>query len=85
MDRFTDGSHGSTSTGGTNLTLTVSPTSDSAYRIGAASTNNLVGAADALTIKLVDQYQNVDTNFTGSKTLKFTGLSAGPDQGFRPP
>ncbi|MGD0020625.1 MAG: hypothetical protein ABSD62_15400, partial [Candidatus Limnocylindrales bacterium] len=73
----TDGTLTSAGTGGT--TLTVSPTAgaDSAYRITAASGTPTAGASDALTIKLVDQYQNV-SSYSGDKTLTFSGLGNAP-------
>ena len=37
-----------------------------------------VGAGDALSLNLVDAYQN-PSSFTGNKTIIFGGLSAGPD------
>jgi hypothetical protein len=55
---------------------TVSPLAASAYRITAASGTPTAGVADALTIRLVDQYTNVVTSFTGNKTLTFSGITA---------
>src|SRR5208282_4268740 len=63
-------------TGGAPVSLTVSVGNASAYRLSAASTNIAAGASDALTLKLVDQYQNVITTFSGDKNLTFSGLSA---------
>src|SRR5262249_36144958 len=51
----------------------------SAYRITAATTAPTAGASDALTITLVDSYQNVETGFSGAKILSFTGLGTSPN------
>src|SRR5439155_1539878 len=60
------------------VSLTVAPAAPSAYRITAASATPTAGASDALTIKLVDQYQNVVTSFNGDKNLTFSGLANAP-------
>src|SRR5437870_5204298 len=70
----TDGSSSTTTTGGASVSLTVSAAADSGYRITAASATPTAGASDALTIKLVDQYQNV-SSFSGDKGLSFSGLN----------
>jgi len=49
-----------------------------AYQLTAASTIPIVGSNDVLTIKLVDQYQNVVTSFSGDKVLTYSGLSTAP-------
>src|SRR5207249_4135071 len=51
----------------------------SAYRITAATTSPVAGASDGLTIRLVDQFGNTVTTFTGDKTLTFGGLGTAPD------
>ncbi len=71
----TDGSISSSGDG--NLSVTVSASADSAYRISAASGTPTAGASDALTITLVDQYQNV-SSYSGDKTLTFSGLGTAP-------
>src|SRR5205814_1657014 len=70
----TDGTHSTASTGGTGVSLTVSPAAASAYRITAASTTPTAGATDALTITQVDPFQNVETGLTGPVSLTFAGL-----------
>src|SRR5205823_11329955 len=50
-----------------------------AYRITAATSNPVAGASDGLTIRLVDQFGNTVTTFTGDKTLTFNGLGAAPN------
>src|SRR5439155_1184584 len=60
------------------VSLTVSVAAQSGYRITAASTTPTVGTSDTLTIRLVDQYQNVVTSFSGDKTLTFSGLGNAP-------
>ncbi len=70
-----DGSHTTATTGGATVALTVSFGADSAYRVTAASGTPVAGANDALTIKLVDNYQNVDTSFSSTVSLTFSGLS----------
>src|SRR3989442_418445 len=74
----TDGSLSTSTTGGAGVSLTVSVAAQSGYRITAASATPTAGASDALTIKLVDQYQNVVTSFSGDKTLMFSGLGNAP-------
>ena len=73
----TDGTLSTSTTGGTGVSLTVAAAGDSAYRITAASTTPVAGASDALTITLVDQYQNV-SSYSGDKTLTFSGLGTAP-------
>src|SRR5207249_358389 len=51
----------------------------SAYRITAAAIRPVDGASDGLTIRLVDQFGNTVTTFTGDKTLTFNGLGTAPD------
>ncbi|MEW6302152.1 MAG: Ig-like domain-containing protein [Verrucomicrobiota bacterium] len=70
----TDGTLSTTDTGGTGVTLTVSAGAASAYRIAAATTTPTAGAADALTIRQVDQYGNTVTGFSGDVALTFSGL-----------
>src|SRR5205814_759151 len=70
----TDGSLSTAGAGGTGVTLTVSPAAASAYRITAATTTPTAGVADQLTITQVDQYQYVESGFTGSASLTFAGL-----------
>jgi hypothetical protein len=69
-----DGTLSTGSTGGTGTTLTVVPAAASAYRISADSPSVLAGSLDGLTISLVDPFQNVETAFTGTKNLTFSGL-----------
>src|SRR5262249_26768743 len=68
---------------GAGASLTVSPTTASAYRLIATTTTPTAGVANALTIALVDQYQNVESSgpnaFSGTKTLTFAGLNTAPD------
>src|SRR3989442_1051096 len=74
----TDGTLSTLTTGGAGVSLTVSAAAQSGYRITAASATPTAGASDALTIKLVDQYQNVVTTFNGDKNLTFSGLGNAP-------
>src|SRR5207247_2254538 len=78
-----DGTLSTATLGGAGVGLTVSPAAPSAYRITAASTTPTAGASDALTITLVDQYQNVETGFSGTKGLTFAGLGT-PGSGTGP-
>ena len=52
----------------------ISPKVASAYQLTATTTTLQAGNADVLTIALVDQYQNVESGFSGTKTLTFAGL-----------
>ncbi len=74
----TDGTHSTGSAGGSPLALAVAAASDNAYRIGATTTTPQAGVSDALTLNIVDQYQNPSST-TGSKTITFGGLNPGPD------
>jgi hypothetical protein len=71
--------HNSTSPGGTNLNLTVSVGTNSAYRISAAANAPVVGMGDTLTLTVVDKYQNVNTGFGSTPNINFGGLANGPD------
>ena len=62
-------------TSATSIAFTINAAVASAYRITAASATPAPGMADALTIKLVDQYSNTVTTFNGDKTLTFSGLA----------
>jgi hypothetical protein len=55
-------------------TGTITPATANAYRIVAASGTPAAGANDALTITIVDQYQNV-VAYTGDKSITFSGLA----------
>src|SRR5439155_5555933 len=74
----TDGTLSTSTTGGAGVSLTVSASAASPYRITAASATPTAGASDALTLKLVDQHQNVVTSFNGDKNLTFSGLGNPP-------
>ena len=58
-----------------SFSLNVTAGTPSAYRITAGSTTPTAGAANAFSITLVDQYGNVETGFSGTKTLTFSELS----------
>src|SRR5207244_416840 len=60
-------------------TLTEVPGTANAYRLTAASATPTAGTTDALTIKLVDQFANTVTNFSGDRDLTFSGLNNAPD------
>ena len=61
----------------TPLALNVLPTA-TRFVITAASTTPAVGASDDLKIVAMDAYGNVSTNYTGSKSLIFSGPLASP-------
>jgi hypothetical protein len=56
----------------TPLALNVLPTA-SRFVIAAATVTPAVGASDDLTITAMDAYGNLSTNYTGSKSLVFSG------------
>jgi hypothetical protein len=61
-------------------TGTINPAAASAYKItDAASGIPTAGVGDQLTIKLVDQFGNTETGFSGTKNLTFSGLSNADD------
>jgi hypothetical protein len=69
----------STITNGTGLSVTVSPivtATASSLVLTAASTTPTAGVADNLAVKALDSFGNIDTGYTGSKSLIFTGASA---------
>lgn len=59
----------------TSTSFAISAAAASAYRVSAATGNPSPGAADALTIRLVDQYSNTVSSFSGDKNLTFSGLA----------
>jgi hypothetical protein len=63
----------------TPLALTVSPAAASKFVLAAVSATPAVVEADGLTITAQDTYGNVATSYAGSKSLTFSGASAGPD------
>ncbi len=69
----TDGTITTSGTGGTGVSLTTGQAAANAYRLSAATTTPSVGAADAISLTLVDQYQNVIA-FSGDKSITFSGL-----------
>ncbi len=71
----TDGTHSTSTTGGSGVSVTVNVGSASAYRITAATSTPVAGQSDVLTIKRVDQYGNTITSFNGDLSLTFSGLS----------
>lgn len=74
----TDGTHSTSSAGGSGATITVSEGAATAYRITAASSTPAAGATDVLTIRQVDQYGNTVTSLTGDVVLTFSGLGNSP-------
>ena len=61
-----------------------SPGIASAYRIVAANNTTSTGVADQLTITIVDNNQLIVADFTGVKSLTFSGLNISPDSTFLP-
>ncbi len=59
------------------LVLNVLPTA-SRFVLSAATTTPTAGTPDALTIKAYDAYGNPSTNYTGTKSLTFSGPAASP-------
>lgn len=62
----------------TPLALTVSPAAASKFVLAAASATPAVAETDGLTITAQDTYGNIATGYAGSKSLTFSGASAGP-------
>jgi hypothetical protein len=63
----------------TPLEVTVSPSTAVKFALTAATATPTAGAVDDLTTTAQDEYGNVATSYTGSKSLTFTGATAGPD------
>ena len=72
----TDSTDGVTVAQTAGVTFTVG--APSGYQITANSDTPLAGAADALSISLVDAFGNTVSSFTGNKTLTFSGLGKSP-------
>lgn len=70
----TDGTHSTSTTGGSGVSVTVNGGTASAYRLTAATSTPTAGQSDILTIKQVDQYGNTVTTFSGDLSLTFSGL-----------
>lgn len=60
------------------LSLTVSQATTSKFILAADTASPIAGAAVDLTITAQDAYGNLATGYTGSKSLVFSGASAGP-------
>ena len=58
--------------------MTFTAGAPSGYQITANSDTPLAGAADALSISLVDAFGNTVSSFTDNKTLTFSGLGKSP-------
>jgi hypothetical protein len=58
--------------------LTVAPAGPKAFVLGAASTQG-AGTSFPVSITTLDQYGNVDTNYSGSQCITFSGASNAPD------
>ncbi|MGD0539347.1 MAG: hypothetical protein ABSC03_17075, partial [Verrucomicrobiota bacterium] len=72
---LTDGSHTSTSPGGSgDLALTPAAGTVNAYKLSATTTSPTVGVADQLTVTQVDQYGNATSLNGDVTTLVFSGL-----------
>jgi hypothetical protein len=63
----------------TPLETTVSPPGASKFVLTAATATPTAGAVDNLTTTAQDEYGNVATSYTGTKSLTFSGAAAGPD------
>src|SRR5947209_2267652 len=64
---------------GSGLSVTVSPAAAASLVLAAASTTPTAGVADNLTVTAKDTWLNTDTNYTGDKSLTFTGAGNAPD------
>jgi len=58
--------------------LTVSPGGAKTFNLGAAPTQ-VVGSAFPVSLTTLDSYGNVDTNYTGSQCITFSGASTAPN------
>lgn len=62
-----------------SLTLTVGPGSLDSFTLVLSNASPVVGAAINVGLTTLDQYQNVDTNYSGSQCTAFSGASNAPD------
>ncbi len=73
-----DGSIDSTGTDTYDLNITVSPATAARLEI-TGSTSKTAGSSQVLNIWAKDAYGNIDTAYTGDKTLTFSGPGSAPD------
>jgi len=62
--------------GGTSVTVSPKPADSGGSLTLSAAAPTTAGSGDNLTITALDQYGNQDTNYSGSKSLTFSGASA---------
>ncbi len=74
----TDGTINSYGSATYDLDLIVSPATASRLEVAGTATMT-AGTTNELTVTAKDTYGNTDTNYTGSKTLTFSGPNAAPD------
>ncbi len=58
--------------------FTLSPGAAKTFNLGATS-NQVAGSAFSLSLTTLDQYGNIDTNYTGGPCITFSGASNAPD------
>jgi hypothetical protein len=58
--------------------LTVAPSGPKTFALGATASQS-AGASFPVSLTTLDQYQNVDTNYSGSQCIVFSGASDAPD------
>ncbi len=71
----TDPSSGATG----SLNLTVGPADLDSFSLAPSDTSPVAGNAITVGLTALDQYQNIDTNYTGSQCMAFSGASNAPD------
>ena len=68
---------GATASG--SLGLSVGPGSLDSYQLTPSTTTPTAGVPFTVAITALDQYQNIDTNYSGSQCVTFAGGSVAPD------
>jgi hypothetical protein len=62
-----------------SLNLTVGPATLDSFTLAPSDTSPVAGNAITVGLTALDQYQNIDTNYTGSQCVTFSGASNAPD------
>ena len=62
-----------------SLGLSVGPSSLDSYLLSPSTATPTAGQPFTVSITALDQYQNIDTNYTGSECVTFAGPSVAPD------
>jgi hypothetical protein len=62
-----------------SLSLTVGPAALDSFTLAPSDASPVAGTTITVGLTALDQYQNVDTNYTGNQCITFSGASNAPD------